>query len=261
MTRLVSRMLLVVVASVSLAFAQVGGSLQDQLNAQLAAQGIDPATATAEQQDAALDAVFESALAAQLGGDISGATDAEIAAAVAAIVASSPTLSDNTVGALAGAATRVRPSAAAAIAGQAATARPSAAGAVTYGVSTAAVAGIAGPSLMQTVLGDIAVAVANAVYSPGDDTAVVIEIAAAASMAFSQRRGKVEYPGNVFVALGALTGLGMFGVLNQTRTALGGSALFDRAVFAVNNAGLGNEFFGGDDEIIEENPAQDASPS
>lgn len=266
MIRIAANMLVVLVATASFAFAQVAASIQDQMNAQLSAQGIDPATATAEQQEAALGTVLNAAIAAELDGDVAGASDDEIAAAVNAIVARNPTLADNTVGALAAAAAGLRPSAAAAIAGQAAAARPSAAGAVTYNVGMAVTTGL-GPSATQSALGNIAVAVVNAVYSAGDDTAVVGEIAAAASVAYSERRGRPTFPGDVFGALGRATGLNPWSQITAlANAALGGAdnadaALMDGAVFETRFSNLGSEFLDADTQFFEENPAQDASPS
>lgn len=265
MVRFLTTTLFVLLATVSFALAQDDNSLEGEMNAQLTAQGLDPATATDAQKEAALDAVFEAAIAAELGSDVAGATNDEIAAAVNAIVARNTTLGDNTVGALAAAATKLRPSAAAAIAGQAAAARPSASAAVTYNVGTVATAGL-GPAAMQTALSTIAVAVAKAVYSPGDDPAVVGQIAAAASIVYSERRGYAVYPASVFVALGSSTGLGYSTVSNLTATALGGrsnedAALMNGAVFETKFGNLGNEFLDPDTLIDEENPSQDASPT
>ena len=170
MVRFLSTTLFILLATVSFASAQDPDSIEDQVDAQLAAQGLDPATATDEQKSAALDAVFEAQIAAELGGDIAGATDDEIAAAVNALIARNPSLSDNTVGALAGAATKLRPSAATTIASQAASAKPSAAGAITFNVGAAAITGL-GAAQVQSTLAGIAVAVAGAAYT-GDNPEV-----------------------------------------------------------------------------------------
>lgn len=256
MIRLITRTLVILVATVSFALAQDGDSLEDQMNAQLSAQGLDPAIATDEQKAAALDTVLEAALAAELGGDVAGATDDEIAAAVATLVARNPTLADNTVGALAAAAARMKPSAAEAIAGQAAVARPSAAGAVVFAVGRVVTAGMTDRATTTNTLAPIAVAVTTALRNAGAlTTDLVGQIGAATKTVFQERTGSNAIYGNVYNQIANAAGLNIMTVLNSMMSVLGTTS------FEVDYGNLGNEFFEEDTLIQEENPSQDASPT
>jgi len=216
-------------------------TLEDQVAAQLAAQGIDPATADQSQIDAAVNSVLQAAIVAQAGGtSMAGLTDAQVAAAVGALVTNNPALSVATVAALTSAAATAKPTAAAAVAQSATAARPAAAVQITRAAVRA----------QPTQAAAIAAASSSAVVAAGGTTADVGAIVANAANAATQA-GVPTTTNAVASTVSAQTGISAGAI----ETAANSSTVEgDDTIDTVEE--VQDEI-----EVVEENPNQDASAS
>lgn len=231
-------------ASLLLASPAMAQSLTDQVAAELAANGLTLDTASEADIDAAVEAVFDQSIAGQLalvGLDPATASDGQIALAVAALMSNNPSLSDGAVAALTAAAVKMRPSAAARITSQAVGQRPAAAVAITR----AAVA--ANPTQVK----EIAAAASQAAINGGQRGLVGGIIANAVSVANS--KGVTTTINDVAGAVSASTGIDAATLSDEASNAV---IVADAVVQELIDRDEEEE-----DLILDENPAQDASPA
>lgn len=231
-------------AALLIATPAMAQTLSDQVSAELAANGLTLDTASQSDIDAATQAVFDAAITAQLalvGLDPATATDEQIALAAAALINNNQALSDGAVAALVSAAVKMRPSAAGQITGQAVAQRPAAAVAITRAATAAA----------PTQVNQIAAAASQAAINGGRRDLVGGIIANAVAVANANGVGTTI--NDVAAAVSTVTGIDVATLADEATSAI---IVADAEVQELIDQDEEEE-----DLIVEENPAQDASPA